>query len=453
MQIIQQPPTRFYSGLKRRAAAIEARYRAVTAQSCALAKDAAAVLPGGSSRDALLRTPYPLYVQRGEGGSLVDVDDRRIVDLWFNATSLPLGHADPHVVAAAAAQISKGTAFYASTVLELELGRELQNRLTTAERVRFTNSGSEAVMLAVRIARAFTGRSLLAKFEGSYHGSYDDVSWSLAPSARDAGPADRPVPVPASAGLPPAFGRTLVLPFNDLEATERILTAHAGDVAAVIVEPVANRMGLLPARRDFLEGLSAVCRNIGAVLIFDEVIAFRVAFHGAQSLTGVSPDLTTLGKIIGGGFPVGAVVGRADVMAVSEPYREPRVAHYGTFNANPMTMAAGKATLDRWTPEVIARLNATTERLRQDLGAICAGMPLRISGTGSLFKITATSADLVDHRAMLTADRHWQELLSLALLAEGFLLTPGLQGCLSTATTVQQIEAFLETVRRLLADS
>jgi glutamate-1-semialdehyde 2,1-aminomutase len=219
-------------------------------------------------------------------------------------------------------------------------------------------------MLAVRIARAYTGRPILAKFEGSYHGSYDDVSWSLAPSEQDAGPVDRPVAVPASAGLPPGFGRTLVLPFNDLEATRRLLAEHEGSIAAVIVEPVANRMGLLPPAPGFLEGLQKLCREQGLVLIFDEVIAFRVGFHGAQGLIGVTPDLTTLGKIIGGGFPVGAVVGRADVMAVSEPYRAGRVAHYGTFNGNPVTMAAGKATMENWTPEVISALNATAEQLR-----------------------------------------------------------------------------------------
>lgn len=443
----------YYSGLKSRAASIEGRYRTLTPRSQALTAQAAAVMPGGSSRDALLRKPYSPYAVSGQGGWLTDVDGRRIVDLWFNATSLPLGHGHPLVLAAAAEQLSRGTAFFASTVAELEVAQELQGRLPSAERVRFTNSGSEAVMLAVRIARAFTGRSILAKFEGSYHGSYDDVSWSLAPMERDAGPVDRPVPVPATAGLPPATGRTIVLPFNDLDATARILVEHSAEIAAVIVEPVANRMGLLPPRPGFLQGLREQCLELGIVLIFDEVIAFRVGFHGAQGMAGVTPDLTTLGKIIGGGFPVGAVVGNAEVMAVSEPYRPKRVAHYGTFNANPMTMAAGKATLDAWTPAVIEELNASGEQLRSDLRAICSGSPLQITGTGSLFKISATSAELTNHRAMLTADSEWQELLSLALLSEGFLLTPALQGCLSTATTPEQIGAFLATFKRVLSEA
>jgi len=443
----------FYSGLKSSAADIHARYRAVTQRSEALTTRAAAVMPGGSSRDALLRKPYAPYAVSGQGGWLTDVDGRQIIDLWFNATSLPLGHCHPLVLAAAADQMARGTAFFASTEVEVDVARELQTRLPSAARVRFTNSGSEAVMLAVRIARAFTGRTTLAKFEGSYHGSYDDVSWSLAPLEADAGPIERPVPVPASAGLPSAAGRTTVLPFNDLESTVRILREQSAHIAAVIVEPVANRMGLLPPRPGFLEGLQAHCRELGILLIFDEVIAFRVGFHGAQGLTGVTPDLTTLGKIIGGGFPVGAVAGSAEVMAVSEPYRPGRVAHYGTFNANPMTMAAGKATLQGWTPTVIATLNATAEQLRSDLRTGCTGMPVQVTGTGSLFKITATSTELTNHRAMLTADRAWEELMSLALLTEGFLLTPALQGCLSTATTPEQIGAFVQTFERLLRES
>ena len=225
------------------------------------------------------------------------------------------------MTAAVQRQIALATAFYGPGAAEIDLAREIGARLPSVERVRFTNSGSEAVALAVRIARAATGRPIVAKFEGSYHGTYDDVLWSMAPALVDAGPADRPTAVAASAGLSSATNRTLVLPFNNLDATAHILRAYRGSVACVIVEPVANRIGLQPPQPGFLEGLRALCDELGALLVFDEVIAFRVAFDGAQGLLGVRPDLTTLGKLIGGGFPVGAVGGRADVMAVSEPSR------------------------------------------------------------------------------------------------------------------------------------
>ena len=186
------------------------------------------------------------------------------------------------------------------------------------------------------------------------------------------------------------------------------------------------------------------------VLIFDEVIAFRVGYHGAQGLLGVKPDLTVLGKIIGGGFPAGAVVGRAEVMAVTEPNRANRVPHFGTFSANPVSMVAGRATMEALTPEVFRELNASGERIRRELRRIGEGLPLQVTGVGSLFKINATDLAVRDYRTALTVDRRWQELASLALLNEGFLLTTKLHGCVSLATTEEQIENFLSAFERLV---
>lgn len=435
--------------LKARRDEIEDRYRRLTPTSARLAADARRVLPGGSTRDTVLRRPHPTYIRRGEGGYLIDADGRRLVDLWFNATSLPLGHADPRIVQAVHASVERGTAFYAPTGLETDLAREICARLPSAERVRFTNSGSEAVMLAVRLARAFTGRPLVAKFEGSYHGSYDDVAWSV--STPGVGSAEAPAPVAASAGLPPATGRVLVLPYNDLDATSRLLSAQASDVAALLVEPIANRMGLVSPRPGFLAGLREITARHRITLIFDEIISFRLGYHGAQGIAGVMPDLTTLGKLIGGGFPVGAVAGRAEIMEMSAPDRPTRVTHAGTFNANPVTMTAGKGTLDALTPAVFEALNAAGERVRQELCRITDGLPIRITGAGSLFKISATQGELIDHRSAMLCDAPWEEIASLALLNEGFFLTTRLHGCLSTATHAEDTDRFLAAFERLVA--
>jgi len=437
----------FYSRLKSRRAEIESRYVALTSESVRLAAAATEVLPGGSTRDTVQRRPHAVYLRGGSGGRVVDADQRSLVDLWFNATALPLGHADPRVAAAVAPWLTHGSAFYAPTGLEIDLAREIRRRLPSAERVRFTNSGTEAVMLAARIARAFTGRSVIAKFEGSYHGSWDDVAWSVGGAD---GPPDAPVPVPATGGLTGHADRVLILPYNDLDATARLLARHARSIAAVLVEPIANRMGLVQPKPGFLAGLRDLCGRHGILLIFDEIISFRLGYHGAQGLAAVTPDLTTLGKLIGGGYPVGAVAGRADVLAVTEPGRPDRVSHAGTFTANPVTMAAGKATLDAWTPDAIERLNTEGERARAALRRALDGLPFQVTGAGSLFKICATSRPIVDQRTSEEADAEWEDLASLALVNEGFFLTSRLHGCLSTATTAEDVDAFVAAVQRVV---
>jgi glutamate-1-semialdehyde 2,1-aminomutase len=441
----------FYAPLKARRGEIEQRFRAATPQSAALYAEAQGVFPGGFTRDAFLRKPYQPFIERGDGSRLVDADGRTIVDFWFNATSLPLGHRHPAVLAAIADQATRGTAFFAPGRNEIALGREVLRRVTpgapnTGALIRFTNSGSEAVMLAIRLARGFTGRSMIGKFEGSYHGTYDDVSWSVGPAADRLGPADRPTAAPESAGLPSALGRALVLPFDDLAATARLVDEHARELAAIIVEPMANRMGLIMPSRPFVEGLRALCDRHGILLIFDEVIAFRVGYHGAQGVLGVAPDLTTLGKIIGGGFPVGAVVGKREVMMASAPFRAGRVTHAGTFNANPMTAAAGLATMQALTPDMFDRLAATGEQVRASLRRICDGLPLQVTGAGSLFKLTATDRAIRNYRDAVTTDREWEDVASLELLARGYLMTTQLQGCVSAVTTQADIDGLLAAI-------
>ncbi|MBA2304405.1 MAG: aspartate aminotransferase family protein [Acidobacteria bacterium] len=439
----------YYAPLVAQADAIEARYRAQTTASARLAEQARGVFPGGSTRQGVFRRPYPFYVTEASGSHLVDADGRRIVDFWFNAAALPLGHADPDVVAALAAQLPKGTAYFAPTALEIALGQEICGRVPSGERVFFANTGGEAVMMALRVARRFTGRPLVAKFEGSFHGSHDDVLWSVSPAAADCGRADSPTPAPGSGGLLSASGRTIVLPFNDLTATREIVQREAGQLAAIIVEPVSNRMGFVLPRPGFLESLRALCDEHGIVLIFDEVLCFRVSYRGMQGMLGVTPDLTVLGKIIGGGLPVGAVAGKEAILAVLAE-GDGRVYHTGTFAANPMTMTAGLATLRMLKPEVIESLNGKGARVRDELRRLCSGLPLQVTGVGSLFKVSATGNELVNYRSTLQTDVTWQETASLALLNEGCLLTTQLHGCVAMSTSDQQIDLLLAAFDHLL---
>ncbi|MCC7272073.1 MAG: aspartate aminotransferase family protein [Alphaproteobacteria bacterium] len=441
----------YYATLRARKSAIEARYRTLTPTSAKLHEEAKSVLPGGVTRDAALRKPYPTFIDHGEGSYLFDVDGRRISDFWFNATSLVLGNAHPAVVEAVGTQLGKGTAFAAPGRLEMELAGEIIRRLPSAEKVRFTNSGSEAVMLALRLARAFTGRDMIAKFEGSYHGSYDDVAWSVGGPAAKLGERTRPNAVPETGGLPSGFGRTIVLPYNDIAATTTLVEENAGRIAALIVEPMASRMGLVLPSRAFIEGLRRLCDKHGIVLIFDEVIAFRIGYHGAQGLFGVTPDMTTLGKVIGGGFPVGGVAGRSDIMMQSDAGKAGRVTHAGTFNGNPITMAAGLATLRQLTPEVFDRINATGEKVRTTLRRLCEGLPLQVSGVGSLFKITASNQPVENYRHAVAADHEWEEIASLALLCDGFFLTTHLAGCISVVTTEEQVDDLMHRVGAMLS--
>jgi glutamate-1-semialdehyde 2,1-aminomutase len=440
----------FYAALLSRQAGIVDTYRALHRRSGELFERARGVYPGGYTRESVTRQPYPTFISRAEGTTMTDADGRPIIDFWFNATSLPLGHAPQVVVEALARQAPMGTAYFAPTEQELRLGEALLSRMIGADRVRFANSGSEAVMMAIRFARAIRRRSTIVKFEGSYHGLYDDVSWSVGPAPERAGDPRSPTAVPESAGLVGAAGRVHVLPYNDAATLEAYIAEHHDEVAAILVEPVSNRIGLVVPEREFLEMARSLCDRYRVVLVFDEVISFRLGYGGAQGRFGIVPDLTTLGKVIGGGLPVGAVVGRDDLLGVSAVSGDARVAHTGTFNGNPLVAAAGLATLNELTPRVFDEFEDKGDYLRGRLVEIFAGLPLQVTGAGSVFKVTATECCIRNYRDAATANRSWEETASLALLNEGFFLTPRLAGCVSSVTSRAQIDDLVEAFQRLI---
>jgi glutamate-1-semialdehyde 2,1-aminomutase len=286
-------------------------YTAKTPRSRQLFEEALRVMPGGNSRSTTFFDPYPFYLARGAGARLWDADGVERLDFNGNYTSLILGHADPGVVKAVQEAAAQGLSFPGPSEHEVRLAEILTQRIPSLEALRFANSGTEATMNAVRVARAFTGRGKIAKFEGAYHGTHDWVLVSVAPDLAQAGSRKRPKPVAWSSGVPPAvLKHVVVLPWNDAEACAKILERHASDLAALIVDPLLANGGMVLPREGFLERLREVTERLGILLIFDEVISFRVARGGAQERLDIRPDLTTLGKIIGGGLAVGAFGGR-----------------------------------------------------------------------------------------------------------------------------------------------
>lgn len=430
-------------------------YLAKTSRSRALHEDAVAVMPGGNSRTTTFFDPYPFYIQRGQGAHVWDVDGVDRLDFNGNYTSLILGHAHPDVVKAVQEAAALGMSFPGPTEHEVRLAEMLTRRIPSLESVRFTNSGTEATMNAVRAARAFTGRPRIAKFEGAYHGTHDWVLVSVAPDVKAAGGRRRPKAVASSAGLPPAVLKHLVvLPWNDVEACEQIIEKEAGKLAAVLVDPLLGVGGIIPPAEGFLQRLRAVTERHGVVLIFDEVISFRIAWGGAQERFGVRPDLTTLGKIIGGGLPVGAFGGRSDIMAAYDPRKGgARIGHGGTFNANPMTMAAGVATMNAVTPEAYSRLDALGERLRGGVSRLLQATRRRgqVSGVGSLFCLHWTAAPLTDYRSSRPKDAEMPLRVFMGLLNEGILLSQRGLGACSLAMSDEEVDRFVNALARVLA--
>lgn len=359
-------------------------------------KRACRVIPGGVNSPARAFGGVggePLFIERGEGAHLYDVDGNRLLDYVGSWGPHILGHAHPAVVAAVRQALAGGTSFGAPTEMETSLAEAIIEALPSIESVRMVNSGTEATMSAIRLARGFTGRDVIVKFAGCYHGHVDSLLVKAGSAATTLG-------TPSSPGVPKGCtADTVCLEFNDLPQVEQLFRSRKGQIAAVIVEPVVGNMGVVLPQPGFLEGLQALCKQDGALLIFDEVMTgFRVAYGGAQARFGIKPDLTTLGKIIGGGMPVGAYGGRADVMRSVSPVGP--VYQAGTLSGNPLAMACGLATL-RVLKETnpYPRLERETARLAEGLsqGAKGAGLAHTVAHIGSMFTLFFHDAPVTDY--------------------------------------------------------
>ena len=425
-------------------------------ESGALIERAKKVMPGGDTRASAHYLPYPLVMTHGEGPRIFDVEGRSFLDFMNNFTSLIHGHAFGPVVDAITAQAGKGTALAAPTLSQIELAELLVGRVPSLETLRFTSSGTEATLMCIRCARAVTGRQKILKMEGGYHGSYELAEVSLVPLPGQAGQVDRPVSLPVDASFPNSvLEDTVVAPLNNPEVALRLIEAHAEDLAAVIVEPMLGSMGMIKATRDYLAALRALTSKHGIVLIFDEVITLRAAEGGMQSLLGVTPDLTSMGKIIGGGLPAGAFGGRRDLMEVFNPAQSRPVMHASTFSGNPMTMAAGLAAMTAFGSAEAERINALGDRFRAGIDRTFreAGIRGGATGSASLSNILFTDQKPSDARGSLGAmidGGDIARLFHLGLLRHGVFAAGRLMFAISTPMTEHDIDTAISAVAATL---
>jgi glutamate-1-semialdehyde 2,1-aminomutase len=413
------------------------RYIQRTGASQALTERARRVLPGGDTRTGVFYKPYPAYMVSGQGTTLTDLDGNQYLDFLNNYTSLVHGHAHPALLDAARGQLPSGSVYASPMQGQVELAELICGRVPSVEQLRFTNSGTEATMLALRAARAFTGRDGIIKLLGSYHGSHDLAAATADPEA------DR--------GIPAGLRQDLFFaPFNDLAAMEAVLQANERRIAAMIVEPVPNAGGIPLPQPGYLQGLRDLADRYGALLIFDEVVTLRLHTGGYQALAGVTPDLTAMGKIIGGGFAVGAFGGKRAIMEQFNPERPDHLAHSGTFNGHSATMAAGRASLQQLDQAAIDRINALGTALAQGFDDAFAEAGIRGSTTsvGSLVQVhwrTGPITTMADVSAGFNAAGDLPTLLHLELMNRGLYAAARGEYNTSTVMTEADISRAVDT--------
>jgi glutamate-1-semialdehyde 2,1-aminomutase len=423
--------------------------------SRALLARARGSLAGGVSSPFRAKFPVPLYFRDGWGSRLEDVDGNRYLDYTLAWGPLILGHRHPRLVEALQAQAARPHAYGAQHELEFQVTERLQQLVPCAQRVAFASSGSEAVQIALRLARAFTGRRLVLKFEGHYHGWMDSILLSHHPAPEQVGPLERPNVVLESRGQAANAAENVVIaPWNDLAAVERVFAERGGDIAAVIMEPVLCNSGCLLPEPGYLEGVQAIARRHGALLMFDEIITgFRIALSGAQGYYGVTPDLATFGKAVAGGAVLSVVAGRAEILDL---LFTGGVSYGGTFNGNPLSMAAAQACLEVLSADGGAPLreaNGVGETLRAGLERLARdrGLPMQVCGFGTAFAVHFTRrAALRHYRDTFDDDRELLARFLLRALEEGVYALPDGRFYTSVAHTAQDVEETLAALERAL---
>jgi len=422
------------------------------------------VTPGGVMAAIKFFDPYPIFMKRAQGSRIWDVDGNEYVDYLMSYGALVLGHGAKAVRDSIEAVMgSLGTTVFGTpTEGEIAYGKSLLGMYHPGGSVRFTNSGLEATTLAVRLARAHTGKRRIAKFEGHYHGAVDRLLFSYSPEVAKAGEAHSPLPVADSADVDKGLlSDSVVLPFNNWKATERILMRHAKDLACVIMEPFEE--GVIPGERNFMNDLRKLTRDMDIPLIFDEVkTGFRVRLGGATEFYSIVPDIACLGKIIGGGLPIGAVVGEADILSLLDPREKQgtRVFHSGTFNGNPLSINAGRATIDALSrPGAFDLLRRRTDRLKDGISAVLAerDIPHQMAGEGGMFNVYLTSKPIRNYRDVKNSDLRLRRFLDLELITNGIYLKPENRYCMSLAHSDDDVsltrERFARSVDNLAASA
>ena len=408
-----------------------------------LDKRAKESMPGGDTRASSYYSPYPAYMAHGEGCHLYDHDENEYIDFLNNYTSLIHGHAHPPTVSAIQEQAARGTVLGSAAEVTVEHAEMLCNRVPSFESVRYCNSGTEATHLAMRAARAFKGRDIIIKMDGGYHGSHDYVQVNVQPDTNEEGLPRRRL---TTRGVPAAvLEGMLVAPFNDLDALRDLLHAHSDDIAGIILEPAIGAGGGVEPEPGYLEGVRQLADSHGVLLIFDEIMTFRQDVGGFQSALGVTPDLTSVAKFIGGGLPLAVFGGRQEIMAPFAPSHPQTIPHNGTFNANNITMAAGLATMKEFGAEQVARINQLGQRLRKGLNAAFqeSGIRIRAVGTGSIIRIHWSDGKIRTARDAVAAQERaldFPRLLHLEMMNRGIFSAPRCQYAISTPMTEKEID-------------
>jgi glutamate-1-semialdehyde 2,1-aminomutase len=429
-------------------------WEAATPRSRALFERAQRVLPGGVNspvRGTSSFRPYPVYLERGSGAHVFDVDGNEYIDMILGLGPVILGHDAPSVARAVAEQAAQGSVFATCTPLEVEVAETFVNMVPSAEQVRFTSSGTESTLHALRLARGFTGKSKILKFEGHFHGNHDGVLVSVTPDLDAVGPADSPARIPVGAGIPPEhYEHTLIAVWNDLDAAERVIRAHRHELAAVILEPIMANKGFIPPQDGYLQGLREITRANDVLLILDEVITgFRFAPGGAQQYFGVQPDLATFAKAMANGATIGAFAGRRDIMDLLSTAK---VRHAGTYNASLVPLAAAKATLAELSANdgaAYQTLQARGQQLIDGLrGAIDrTGQRAIVQGAGSMLQLYFTPAkEIRNFRETAGMDHDRFLLFAHELIKRGVMVHPDPfeHWFLSTAHTTEDIDRVIQ---------
>ncbi len=416
-------------------------------------KEACDVITGGVSRNTVFRRPHPYYAAHAKGCYVTDIEGVERIDFANNMASLIHGHAHPEINRAVIEQLNRGTAYTMATEAEVAFARHLCDRIPGFEKIRFVNSGTEAVMIMIKAARAFTGRRKIAKAEGAYHGSYDFAEVSQISNPSNWGDIDSPNSVPVANATPQGvLDDVVIYPYNDIDRTLAILDRHADELACVLVDPVPHRVGLFPAQSEFIEKLYEWTRKNGSLLCYDEVVTLRIHYRGAQSAYPVKPDLTATGKIIGGGFPVGALAGRSEVMRVLDP-RESTLLfpHSGTFSANPITTTAGRVAMELFDQAAVDRLNdlarIAADQIKEAIKI--ADVPVSLTGAGSMLRIHLKEKPPAGYREAYQPKpevRLIRELLDYLYLKEGIMMINTCTSMLSTAITRKEVDRLSEAM-------
>ena len=413
------------------------------------------VMPGGNTRTTQWMEPYPFFAENAEGMYINDIDGNHYLDFMLNATTLILGHAHPDIVKTLTQQIQEGTVYSVPTDGQSKLADILVERVPSFEKVRFTNSGTEATMMAIMAARSFTKKTKIAKFEGGYHGTHDHVSVSVYPKKEDLNTETHPG-VPEYSYQPKSIlDDVIVLPYNDIEKSKELIHKFKDDLSCIIMEPIISNFGYLPLDLEFIKFIREITNELGIVLIFDEIQSFRVSSGGAQESFGITPDMTTLGKIIGGGLPVGAFGGKDEIMELFDPTSSNYdIAHAGTFNGNPLTMEAGVTVMENLTSDNFEKMNNLGDSLRSKLSSVFneINLDVQVTGYGSLFGINFNGNKIKDYRSFLNNNSDMTKILFSYLRNKGILLQLKNAGALNILMTEKEIDYLVDSTREISSE-